>query len=176
MNILKRIKKLSIKQLFLLGKTFFVNPFYFFPTHRATLKTVQICDKFFTKTHHKNNVTNAFRHGFWNILIAKNVYNKNESVEKSVAWAKKITDLHEKLAPNAEIEMMMDLHNNKIGRNLFAEKQMQFMEEETIIAFLKEKMETAVNVSSIEEMDDNKSEFVYIEDLKTNYSPSLGGG
>ncbi|MEX2349554.1 MAG: hypothetical protein WD554_01625 [Flavobacteriaceae bacterium] len=168
MAIWNRIKSLSIKQLFLLGKTFVVNPLYFFPTHRATLKTVQMCDTLFGKAHHKNNQTNAFRHALWNILIAKNVYNKNESVDKSVAWAKKITDMHEKLAPNATLEMEMDIHNNEIGRTLFAEKQLQNKDKPEIISELKEKMKSAVKVTSIDEMVENKSEFVYLEDLKTN--------
>ncbi len=168
MAIWKRIKSMNIKQLFLLVKTFGVNPLYFFPTHRATLQTVQICDKLFGKAHHKNNVTNAFRHAFWNVLIAKNVYDKNESVEKSVAWAKKITDMHEKLAPNKEPDRSMDLHNNEVGRLLFIENNLQSKEKETIISLLKQKMETAVKVCSVEEIEKNKREFVYIEELKTN--------
>jgi len=157
---------MDIKQLFMLSKTFIVNPLYFVPTHRATLKTVQICDKLFGKAHHKNNVTNAFRHGLWNVLIAKKCFSKNNSVEKSVEWAKTITDLHESLAPNSKLEMTMDLHNNEIGRNLFAEKQLQNKAESEIISELKEKMNSAVKVSSIDEMEQNKSEFVYLEDLE----------
>ncbi len=168
MAVWNRIKNLSFKQFFLLTGTFMKRPTYFSPTHRATLKTVQICDRFFKKAHHKNNVTNAFRHALWNVLIAKKCFAKNNSVEKSVEWAKIITDLHEKLAPNDELEMTMDLHNNEMGRTLFAEKQMENMEEESIIAVLKEKMETAVKVSSIDKLEENKSEFVYIEDLEIN--------
>lgn len=168
MAVWKRIKSLNIKQLFLLVKTFSVNPQYFFPTHRATLKTVQICDRLFKKTHHKNNVTNAFRHALWNVLIAKKCFAKNNSVEKSAEWSKTITDLHEKMAPNDELEMTMDLHNNEMGRKLFAEKQMQLKDEDSIIAILKENMGTAVKVSSIEEIENTKNEFVYIEDLDTN--------
>jgi len=167
MAIWNRIKSLSIKQLFLLVKTFVVNPLYFFPTHRATLQTVQICDKLFGKAHHKNNVTNSFRHALWNVLIVKNVYSKNNSVEKSVIWAKRITDLHEKLAPNAKLEMEMDLQNNEVGRNLFAEKHLFDKDRSIIISVLKEKMETAVKVSSIKDIEKNKSEFVFIEKLKT---------
>lgn len=168
MAVWNRIKSMSIKQLFLLVRTFSVNPMYFFPTHRATIKTVQICDDLFGKAHHKNNVTNAFRHALWNILIAKKSFKKNSSIEKSVEWAKAITDLHEKLAPNSKLEMIMDLHNNEIGRNLFAVKQLEMMENESIITVLKEKMKTAVKVSSIDEIEGHKSEFVYLEDLKTN--------
>lgn len=165
MPVWNRIKNMSIKQLFLLVKTFGGKPEYFFPTHRATLKTVQICDDIFGKAHHKNNVTNAFRHALWNILIAKKCFKKNSSIEKSVEWAKTITDLHEKLAPNSKLEMNMDMHNNEFGRTLFAEKQLQKMDEEEIIVVLKEKMDTAVKVQSIDEIAINKRDFVYIEDL-----------
>lgn len=165
MPVWNRIKNMSIKQLFLLVKTFGGKPEYFFPTHRATLKTVQICDDIFGKAHHKNNVTNAFRHALWNILIAKKCFKKNSSIEKSVEWAKTITDLHEKLAPNSKLEMNMDMHNNEFGRTLFAEKQLQKIDEEEIIVVLKEKMDTAVKVQSIDEIAINKRDFVYIEDL-----------
>src|SRR5690606_38293803 len=101
-------------------------------------------------------------------LIAKNVYKKNESVEKAVAWAKKITELHENLAPNSKLEMSMDLHNNEVGRAMFAEKQLQNNDEIGIISELKEKMKTAVKVHSIKEMDKNIGDFVYIKDLNTN--------
>lgn len=168
MAVWNRIKNLSFKQLFLLASTFIKRPRYFFPTHRATLKTVQICDRLFKRAHHKNNVTNAFRHALWNVLIAKKCFEKNNSVEESVEWARKVTDLHEKLAPNAELEMEMDLHNNEVGRNFFAKKQMQNSDLTEIISELKEKMKTAVKISSIEEIEENKSEFVYIVDLKTN--------
>ncbi|MEX0997281.1 MAG: hypothetical protein WDZ45_09560 [Flavobacteriaceae bacterium] len=124
-----------------------------------------MCDTLFGKAHHKNNETNALRHALWNILIAKNVYQKNNSVEKSVEWAKKITDLHEKLAPNTKLEMRMDLHNNEIGRNMFAEEQLQNSDATEIISKLKEKMKSAVKVSSIQEIEKHKREFVYLEDL-----------
>ncbi len=167
MAVWNRIKSLNIKQLFLLTGTFIKRPKYFFPTHRATLKTVQICDKLFKKAHHKNNVTNACRHALWNILIAKNVYSKNDSVEESVEWAKKITDLHEKLAPNAELQRKMDLHNNEVGRFLFIENNLHSKEKEIIVSLLNQKMQTAVKVGSIEEIEKNKNEFVYIEDWET---------
>lgn len=141
MAVWNRIKSLSFKQLFLLVKTFALKPQYFFPTHRATLQTLQICNRLYGKKHHKNNITNAFRHALWNILIAFHCYKKNKSIETSVNWAKKTTDLHEKLAPNNQIEMLMDLHNNDIGRFLFAENNLHEYNKEAIIAILKEKNE-----------------------------------
>jgi hypothetical protein len=163
--ILNRIKSLSFKQLFLLVRAFILKPFYFLPTHRATLQTVQICNRLFKKQHHKNNVTNAFRHALWNVLIAKRCYKMNQSVEKSVSWAKQITDLHEQLAPNSYLEMQMDLHNNKIGRVIFVEQKLYQESQETTISVLKEKMRTAGLVKSVSEIENFTNEFVYLEEL-----------
>lgn len=165
MAILNRIKSLSFKQLFLLVKTFILKPLYFFPTHRATLQTVQICYRLFEKQHHKNNVTNAFRHALWNVLIAKRCYKMNQSIEKSVSWAKKITDLHEQLAPNSKLEMQMDLHNNYIGRFIFVEKKLHLENTESIISVLKEKMGTAVLISTTADIVNHENEMVYLEEL-----------
>lgn len=163
--ILNRVKSLSFKQLFLLVKTFIFKPLYFFPTHRATLQTLQICYRLFKKQHHKNNVTNAFRHALWNVLVAKRCYRINQSVEKSVLWAKKITDLHEQLAPNNYLEMQMDLHNNKIGRVIFVENKLYQENQEVIISVLKEKIKTAGLISKASEIENFNNEFVYLEEL-----------
>jgi hypothetical protein len=163
--ILNRIKSLSFKQFYLLVRAFILKPFYFLPTHRATLQTVQICNRLFKKQHHKNNVTNAFRHALWNVLIAKRCYKMNQSVEKSVSWAKQITDLHEQLAPNSYLEMQMDLHNNNIGRVIFVEHKLYQESQETTISVLKEKMRTAGLVKSVSEIENFTNEFVYLEEL-----------
>lgn len=165
MAVLNRIKSLSFKQLFLLVRAFISRPFYFFPTHRATLQTVQICNKLFKNQHHKNNVTNAFRHALWNVLIAKRCYKMNKSLEKSILWAKQITDLHEQLAPNSFTEMQMDLHNNQIGRVIFVEHKLYKESQETIISVLKEKMNSAILIKSAAEIENFSNQFVYLEEL-----------
>lgn len=165
MAIVNRIKSLSIKQLFLLVRAFVLKPFYFFPTHRATLQTVQICNRLFKNQHHKNNVTNAFRHALWNVLIAKRCHKMSKSVEKSVSWAKHITDLHEQLAPNSYLEMQMDLHNNNIGRVIFVEHKLYHESQETTVSVLKEKMQTAGLVKSVSEIENFTNEFVYLQEL-----------
>lgn len=165
MSVVNRIKSLSFKQLFVLVRTFILKPLYFFPTHRATLQTLQICTRIYDKKHHKNNVTNAFRHALWNVLIAKRCYKMNQSVEKSVAWAKKITDLHEQLAPNNNMEMQMDLHNNYIGRVIFVEKKLHLESTKTIITVLKEKIKTAVLISTTSEIANHENDMVYLEKL-----------
>jgi len=163
MAIWSRIKKLSLKQLFLLVKTFVKYPIYFFPTQRATTRTMAICDKLFGKAHHKNNATNAFRHALWNILIAYYCYQKNNSVEKSVRWAKTITDLHEKIAPNIPIETTMDLHNNAIGRQLFIENKLHIASENDVVDLLLKKLKSSVLVSSIDDINKQSVNFVHLE-------------
>lgn len=166
MKFWSRVKKLSFKQLFLLAKTFGKHPTYFFPTQRATIKTITICDKLFGKAHHQNNQTNAFRHALWNILIAQHCYSKNNSVEKSVNWAKKITDLHEKIAPNDPLEMAMDLHNNAVGRQLFQEKRLYQKSITEIVSVLQQETKASSKVSSIKEIQNYPKTFVHIDPLK----------
>ena len=163
MTIWSRIKKLSLKQLFLLVKTFVKRPIYFFPAQRATVRTIAICDKLFGKAHHKNNATNAFRHALWNILIALYCYQKNNTVEKSVCWAKTITDLHEKIAPNTPIETTMDLHNNTIGRQLFIEHKLHAASESSIVDLLLKKLKSSVLVASIDDINKQSVNFVHLE-------------
>lgn len=89
----------------------------------------------------------------------------SKSVEKSVSWAKHITDLHEQLAPNSYLEMQMDLHNNNIGRVIFVEHKLCQESQETTVSVLKEKMQTAGLVKSVSEIENFTDEFVYLQEL-----------
>lgn len=162
MAVWARIKSLSFKEVFQLSKVCILHPRFIIPTLKATRETVKICDQHFQNDHHKNNRTNAFRHALWNYLISKKCFQVCGSVGKSVDWSKIITDLHEKLAPNAKLLKLMDLHNNKVGRNLFQ----KFYSEENFdfIAILKEEMRAAVKVSSTEEINNLPEKMVYTED------------
>lgn len=77
-------------------------------------------------------------------------------------WSKKITDLHEELAPNDELAKTMDLHNNLVGRKLF--KKYYSEENLDIIRLLKEKMKKAEKVSTAEQINAQQHQMVYIED------------
>ena len=89
----------------------------------------------------------------------------NKSVEKSVSWAKQITDLHEELAPNSYLEMQMDLHNNKVGRVIFIEHKLYQESQETIISVLEERMNSAILIKSAAEVENYTNEFLYLEEL-----------
>lgn len=86
----------------------------------ATIQATIEAEKRFTNSHFGNNKANAFKHAAWNALIAHNVqfyFGKNPT--RAMAWAKKITDLHEECFPNHPAEKAMDLKNNEIGRKIY---------------------------------------------------------
>lgn len=143
-----------------LSKAFIVNPIYIIPTFKATKKTVEICNIRFGKKHHEDNPTNAFRHALWNFIICEKCYRASGSLEKTILWTEKITDLHENLFPNDTLAKEMDLHNNLVGRELFRsniEKKLNAVE------VLKSKMQNAVKIKSIKDIQLSKENLVYIE-------------
>lgn len=160
MTIAARIKNFNLSQLFTLSKVFIQKPLYIIPTLNATRKTIRICDEHFGPDHHKNNSANAFRHALWNYLICEKCYKISGAVEKATNWSKKITDLHEKLAPNRELAKEMDLHNNHIGRQLF-EKHLS--EKIEIIAVLTEKMKEAVKIKNTADIEKAEGKLIFIE-------------
>ena len=159
MAIGARIRQLNFKEIFILLKLFLPQPFYIFPTYRATRETLKLCDRLFGKKHYQDNRENAFRHAYWNFLIAEKVFQKNNSVEESIIWAKKITDLHERMAPNKALARAMDLHNNEVGRNLFSNNP-----EENAVEKLQDLMNSAVKITEPELLKFDKNQLVFIEE------------
>lgn len=153
------IKSFDIRQLIILSRILLANPRYIIPTYKATQDTIKECDARFGRKHHKNNCTNAFRHALWNYRICEKCYHSGDSTEKALEWSRRITDLHEKLAPNPEPAKTMDLHNNKIGRRLFSE----LGSHPDIVQILLEKIEDSVKVVSVEEISKAGDRLVFIE-------------
>lgn len=162
MNIGKRILQLSPGQLFKLVFVLLSRPLWIWPTWRATLETLRICDRKFGKMHHKNGKENAFRHAIWNFILGQKVQKKTKNIQKSANWAQKITDLHEKMAKSEILDTAMDLHNNAIGRILLTDHSEA--KEGEIIRVIEEKLEHAIQVSKIEEMETIENELVYISE------------
>ena len=159
MAIGARIRQLNFKEIFILLKLFLPQPLYIFPTYRATRETLKLCDRLFWKKHYQDNRENAFRHAYWNFLIAEKVFQKNNLVEESIIWAKKITDLHERMAPNKALARAMDLHNNEVGRNLFSNNP-----EESAVERLQDLMNSAVKITEPELSKFDKNQLVFIEE------------
>ncbi len=144
----------------LLSRAFITKPRYIIPTLKATKKTIEICDISFGKKHHEDNPTNAFRHALWNFLISEKCYRVSWSLEKTMLWTQKITDLHENLFPNKPLAKEMDLHNNLVGRELF---KAHLGKEQDPVEVLNKKMLKAVKVKSIKEIKMSKNNLVYIK-------------
>ena len=163
MAIGKRIAALKFPELLVLCEVFLKHPLYLLPTYKATSKAVAISDRLYGDLHHEDNRTNAFRHALWNYLICQNCLPVAGSLEKTISWSTKITDLHERLSPNEGLAKMMDLHNNRIGRELFTNL---FKEEEEVIPVLKQMTREAVKIASLTDIEEEKKRLVFIEKLK----------
>jgi hypothetical protein len=161
MAVWARIKNMNFKELFSVSKVFIRKPRYIFPTYKATIQTIKICDELYAKEHHNNGKENAFRHALWNSLICKKCYSISGSVEVVRNWSNHITGFHEKLSPNPKLAKAMDLHNNRVGQFLFSENPLSKTE---LIELLQQKMETAIKVKTIIEIEKAKNKLVYIED------------
>lgn len=159
MAIAAIIKSLDLRQLLILSRILFTNPRFIVPTYKATRDTIKECDSRFGRKHHKNNRTNAFRHALWNYRICEKCYHYGGSTEKALEWSRRITNLHEKLAPNPEPAKTMDLHNNEVGRRLFSE----LGPHPDIVQILLEKMKGSVKVASVEEISKAEDRLVFIE-------------
>ncbi len=123
---------------------------------------MKISDRLYGALHHRDNRTNAFRHALWDFLICQYCLSLAGSPEKAASWSKKITDLHEELAPNEELAKMMDLHNNRIGRELFLRKE----KEEEIVSILQSMTKEAIKVSTVEHIERERENLVFIEKIE----------
>lgn len=159
----RRIATLNHRELYVLCRIFLRHPFYLLPTYRATKRAVAISDRLYGELHHEDNRTNAFRHALWNYLICKYCLPHAGSPQKAMSWSKKITDLHEKLAPNDELPGQMDLHNNRIGRELFLNS---IETEDEVVQLLQQMTLEARQIGSIREIEEEKKNLVFIESLK----------
>tara|TARA_B100001059_G_C17596254_1_gene457200 strand:- start:255 stop:743 length:489 start_codon:yes stop_codon:yes gene_type:complete len=156
------VKSLNCKQLFSLFVWFLRHPFYTIATIQATVQAFQLSQKKFPDIHGRNNKANAFRHAFWNLLIAKKCARFSGSMISILTWTKKITDWHEEFTPNNALAKAMDLQNNQVGREMYVRFTNRSVEEmtSTIIAELDE----AIKISAVSEIVRNSGKMVYIED------------
>ncbi len=162
MKIRSLIRRFNFWQLFKIAGLAIQNPSFIFPTLKATKKTMLICDSLYGNAHNKNGKANAFRHALWNLLICQKTFMRSKNEEKSILWAKKVTDLHEKLAPNKTIEKAMDLHNNRLGRAYF--RELKNVSEQEIIIFLQENIRKAKLIKDITETGNFYNDLVYLFD------------
>jgi hypothetical protein len=65
-------------------------------------------------THPHNSEADAFRHAYWSFKVAREI---------GADAAKEFGDAHERSDPNPTPERLMDLYNNKVGRDLAADSK-----------------------------------------------------
>ena len=161
----KRIATLNFRELVVLCGVFLRHPLYLLPTYKATREAVAISDRLYGDLHHKDNRTNAFRHALWNYLICRSCLPAAGSPGNAMSWSKRITDLHERLSPNEGLAKEMDLHNNRIGRELFIDSLDK--EKEEVVFILQQKTGEAIKIESVEEIEKENNKLVFLEKLKT---------
>ena len=162
MSFWRIIKGLNWKQLSSLIVWFLKHPLYMIATIQATLQTFQISQKEFPNIHGKNNKANACRQACWNALIAKKCIRFSSNIESVLDWTKKITDWHEEFAPNEKLAEMMDLHNNKIGRQKYREFGDESVKE--MVKLMISELDHAAKISDVSEIQQYSHQLVYIED------------
>ena len=162
--IFNTLSTLSLKKIIKLLSLVLPHPLFAILSFNATIKSFTLAQKHFPKTNSNDGIGNAFRHALWCCLIMMYCC-KISSPEKSLKWCKKMTDLHEELFPNELLQTQMDLHNNKVGMNLFMELlpgiHRQFFETGFFIDVLLKKTKTAAVLRHPDENHGN--ELVYLE-------------
>lgn len=165
-NTLRRLTWAKIWLVFRLGIS---HPLFAFVNLIATVRSFTIAQKYFPQTNSTSGIGNAFRHALWSCLIMMYCC-KISSPKKSAEWCIRMTNLHEELFPNEPLEKYMDLHNNKVGLDLFFELlcgvHRQFFETGFFIDALLEKTKTAKILKKLN--NDLGNNLIYLE--KTNTS------
>ncbi|MCG2417603.1 hypothetical protein K8089_01115 [Aequorivita sp. F47161] len=153
-------KKLDFMQLFGLFWLFLKNPVYALPTIFATKRCMNIAYREYGSKHHLSNKANAFRHALWVVLIIKRCLKWRDNEEKVKTWAKAFTDWHEDFSPNEALERTMDLHNNAVGVILF--EKIKDKSEAEIVSFLKRKASEAVQIKTVNDVENIETDLIYI--------------
>lgn len=119
MSLIRSLSRVRPGRLLSLTGLVLTRPLFALPTLEATRRCMAICDERFGKKHRLNGPANAFRHALWNVLIALHCSRWSSKLEDLLDWTKRITDWHEDTFPNPASDRAMDLHNNRVGRELF---------------------------------------------------------
>ncbi len=123
---------------------------------------MSISGEHFQSKHFQNGKANAFRHGLWNILIAKRCLRHSSNFQKVLQWTKNITDWHEEAFFSHELPMKMDYHNNQVGRELLAIHKDKT--ENHLVEQLLELAGKAVKIDEKTALSELKNQLVYISD------------
>lgn len=161
-KIFKIVKNLSAGLTWKMAKALLSKPLLFLPTIWGTIESILFAEIKFQEAHGGQGRANAFRHSAWNLLIARNCA-LFTSKNKAIAWTKYVTDLHEEVFPNEDFDREMDLHNNRLGRELYLEYSSQKFSKNKMIDALFEKAQTAVGLTDEKEFVHYPNELVFLK-------------
>jgi len=157
-----RLKGMQAGPLIRLAFLLLLHPYRIRPTIQSSKETMALCDQRYGNTHHKTNRANAFRHAYWNYKMAKNCLKTVKNAQKAAKWAQKVTDLYENVSVNETLERAMDLHNNKIGIDLFLTDFEQ--KEDIIVKKLVELAQNAEKLHDLASLNSLEGKMVYLEE------------
>lgn len=161
-KLYKIIKSLTVGMTWQMAKALLSKPHLLLPTIWGTIESILFAELKFQEAHGGQGIANAFRHSAWNLLIARNCA-LFTSKTKAADWAKYTTDLHEEVFPNDDFDREMDLHNNRVGRELFLEWSAQKLSKNKMIDALYQKTKTAVGLTDEKEMANYPNELVFLK-------------
>ncbi len=159
---LRLLRRLDFTKLWKLTGFAVKRPIAMIKTFKATKQCLKLCDDAFGKSHHLHNRANAVRHALWNFLIAKKVAGSKDNIDSALAWAEKITDWHEEFSVNLHTENAMDLHNNKVGRNLFVTLPAKTATD--MLDYLQELSSSALQVTNAKDINPSETRLVFISE------------
>nr|WP_297786499.1 hypothetical protein [uncultured Allomuricauda sp.] len=160
MNLIEVVKRVDFKNILKGVFIGLIRPHFILPTIKATKDCIAISTKNYGKLHHKNGPANAFRHAFWNYLIAKRCFKWQRNEEIALAWAKKVTDWHEDSFPNKKLPKTMDLHNNEVGRYIF--RQHPEKSEDEIVGLLRKMASESIKIDESSVLSEYENRMVHI--------------
>uniref|UniRef100_UPI0030D8F7B2 DUF6973 domain-containing protein n=1 Tax=unclassified Croceitalea TaxID=2632280 RepID=UPI0030D8F7B2 len=128
----------------------------------ATKECLSISNKYFGRLHYQNTPANAFRHAFWNFIIAKKCTKWSKNIKTVLKWTKNITDWHENAFRNRDLARKMDFHNNKVGREVFRTHS-ENTQEEVIHLFI-EMTKNSIKITEHSVLKNHQLTLVHLTD------------
>jgi hypothetical protein len=160
LSVIKRLRPKNLWQFFILAIRY---PLCIIPTFLATRKCIQVATEQYGRSHHRNTPANAFRHAYWNYLIADYCLHAYHNLEKVIHWTQTITDWHEEVFINSALPKAMDLHNNAVGRHLFMKHYQE--SPETALTILLTMAKDSKKVQTLEEIAQSPLSLVHLIDF-----------
>ena len=162
MSIIVTLRRIDFASFWLLLKLSIRHPMFLWPTFKATKECLQLSTRHFGRAHYQNTPANAFRHAFWNFIIAKKCTKWSKNIKTVLKWTKNITDWHENAFRNRDLARKMDFHNNKVGREVFR-KHSENTQEEVINLFI-EMTKNSIKITEHSVLKNHQLTLVHLTD------------